>query len=92
MKVDIERRGARGGDLPDALGVQPYYDPISPQEVSLSICRTACSVTKNGEKIAELLSKETYPCTGIRLGKAIEKFLDVRPVIRPRCTNHTGLH
>jgi hypothetical protein len=24
MKVDTERRGARGGDLPDALGVQPY--------------------------------------------------------------------
>ena len=23
MKVDTERRGARGGDLPDALGVQP---------------------------------------------------------------------
>jgi hypothetical protein len=36
MKVDIERRRARGGDLPDALGVQPYYDPISPKR-SLSV-------------------------------------------------------
>ena len=54
MKVDTERWGARGGDLLDALRVQPYKDPICPQEVSLSICRTDCSVTK----IADLLSKK----------------------------------
>ena len=29
MKVDTERRGVRGGDLPGALGVQPYQDPIA---------------------------------------------------------------
>src|ERR1035438_7016686 len=57
VKVAIERRGSRGGDLPDALGVQPYEDPFRPQNASLSICRTDCSVTKNGQTIAELLSK-----------------------------------
>jgi hypothetical protein len=49
---------ARGGDLPGALGVQLYQDPIRPQQyVSLTICRTDCSVTK----IADLLFKATYP-------------------------------
>jgi hypothetical protein len=32
MKVDIECPGARGGDLLGALGVQPYQDPIRPQQ------------------------------------------------------------
>ena len=62
MKVDIECPGARGGDLPDALGVQTYQDPFRSQDASLSICRTDCSLTKNGE----LLSKETYPLHGDR--------------------------
>ena len=58
MKVDVECPGARGGDLPGALGAQPYQDPIRPQqEVSLSICRTDCSVTR----IADPLFKATYP-------------------------------
>jgi len=29
MKVDNECPRARGGDLPGALGVQPYQDPIA---------------------------------------------------------------
>ena len=66
VKVAIESRGSRGGDLADALGVQPYEDPFRPQDASHRICRTDCSVTKNGEKIAELLSKETYPLHGDR--------------------------
>ena len=45
MKVDTERRGVRGGDLPNALGVQPK-DTIRPREVSVSTCRADCSVTK----------------------------------------------
>src|ERR1035441_5005773 len=66
MKVDIECPGARGGDPPDGLGEQPSKDPFRPQDASLSICRTDCSVTKNGRKIAELRSKESilYPETG----------------------------
>jgi hypothetical protein len=62
VKASIEGRGSRGGDLPDALGAQTYQDPFRPQDASLSICRTDCSLTKNGE----LLSKETYPLPGNR--------------------------
>jgi hypothetical protein len=32
IKVDIEFPGARGRDLPGAMGVQPYQDPIDPQQ------------------------------------------------------------
>jgi hypothetical protein len=72
MKVDIECPGARCGDLPGALRVQPYQDPIRPQQLfSLSICRTDCSVTK----IADLLSKETYPLhEGPGSGKQLKGF------------------
>jgi hypothetical protein len=50
IKVDTECRGARGGYLTDAFGVLPY-DSIRSREVSLSTCRTDCSVTKNGEPL-----------------------------------------
>jgi hypothetical protein len=53
MKVDTERRGVRGGDLLNALGVQPK-DTIRPREVSLSTCSANCSVTKNGEPLPTL--------------------------------------
>src|ERR1035441_7414615 len=81
MKVHIECPGARGGDLPGALGVQPYEDPFRPQDASLSICRTDCSVTKTAKQSPNYCLKKPILDTETGLGKAIERFLDVCSVI-----------